>query len=92
MADAHAQLVSIRRANYYFIRLRVLLALLLLFVTWGLGGLNISGVAQWMLGTLVLSPFIILLGLWEANVPNGADYIWPKVWFFRGQQIWPRQK
>lgn len=49
----------------------------------------------WILWFAGVFPVLFFYALWEYNLPSEAHYLsecWPKIWYFRGKQLWPRQK
>lgn len=53
--------------------------------------IGLSEPMTWALWFAGLCPVIFLYGLWEINAVQ-SNSLWPKVWYFRRNQIWPRQK
>lgn len=47
---------------------------------------NMYANAVIMLSVCIATQF---LKLWMNNLPADEAHFWPKVWFFRGRQIWP---
>ena len=45
----------------------------------------------WILWGAGVAPFLFFYVLWETNALR-CNSLWPKVWYFRKTQIWPRQK
>lgn len=54
-------------------------------------GLGLPEPLAWMLWFAGLFPVLFLYALWEINAVQ-SNSLWPKVWYIRNKQIWPRQK
>lgn len=57
--------------------------------------LGLSESLEWGFALAGILPLAFLYGLWEVNIPANAQTpsdCWPKVWYIRNKQIWPRQK
>jgi hypothetical protein len=52
--------------------------------------LGLSELLTWALWAACLFPVMFLYVLWEENAVK-SNALWPKVWYFRKTQIWPRQ-
>ncbi len=56
-----------------------------------LSSLGLSEPLTWALWFAGLFPVLFLYVLWEENVVK-SNSLWPKVWYIRNKQVWPRQK
>ena len=86
--DALSELSKPRRVNIYIAAFEFIMAVFLARVL-------DSGLESWQEWGGVIAVFIgfvFTIGLIDANIPQGATYLWPKAWCIRNKQIWPRQK
>ncbi len=88
LRGAASDLSRMRRVNVYLVWLELIVAATIALVLE-------SGLPSWQQWGLVIAIFVpsaLLVGLIDHNIPQGATYIWPKVWCIRGKRMWPRQK
>ena len=53
--------------------------------------LGLSEPLTWALWFAGIAPVLFLYALWEINAVQ-SNSLWPKVWYIRNKQVWPRQK
>ncbi len=56
---------------------------------------GLSEPLTWAIWAVGVAPVVFFYALWEVNLPAEAELVrdlWPKVWYVRNKQIWPRQK
>lgn len=85
---AFSELSKTRRVNVYFALFEFIVAISIAMVfestleTW----------QQWGIAFCIFVGSVFMIGLIDANIPQGATYLWPKEWRIRNKRIWPRQK
>ena len=81
-----------RPVQAFVFRVYCCLAIVAFLFFFFFSSLGLPELLAWLIFVAGLLPVLFLYVLWEENLPNDAYCLWPKVWYFRGRQIWPRQK